>query len=103
VGKVLLHLLIAVGVWFGEIFAMVIALSASWRNIADLSHLQPGSYTANKVGATEFLMLVAALLGWLLFVYLRTSVRVRTAILVCLTGGAVILGVSRVSAVLPRT
>ena len=102
-GKVLLHLLIGAGIWFGEIFAMLIVLSASGRDVANLSHIQPGTYVANRVGAAEFLMLVAAVVGWLLFVYLRTSLWVRSTILIGLTGGAVILAISRLSPVLPRT
>jgi len=102
VGKVLLHIFLGVVIWIGEIFALVIALASSGRDITSLSHLQPGTSTANAVGSAELVMLAAGVAGWLLFVYLRTSTWVRALIFIGLTGAAVALAVSRVSLLLPR-
>jgi hypothetical protein len=101
VGRVLLHLAIGFALWFAEIFAMVIIL-ASTRNAAQLQHVQRGSRLQDVVGTASLMMLAAALVGWILFVYLRTSLAIRAAVLAVLSIGSVAVAVSRIAPLLPR-
>ena len=84
------------------VFALVIALSSSGRDIAGLTHIQPGTRVADTLASSELMMLFAGVGGWLLFVYLRTSAWVRAVLLIGLSAAAVILAVARVSPLIPR-
>jgi hypothetical protein len=89
VGWILLHLLIAAAIWFGQILVLAMILGATGR-ATNLDNLPQANQEA--IGVPVLLTMATTLLGWYLFVYLKTSVAARAAaLLIPLAGGFTVL------------
>jgi len=78
VGWVLLHIVIAFAIWFGQLLVMGVVLSATGRvTQADFDSLP--QETQDALGGVVVLSLATSLLGWMLFVYLRKGLGARLA------------------------
>jgi hypothetical protein len=84
-GWVLLHIVIGAAMWFGQIVLLGAVLAGAGR-ATELENLP--EETQRAIGGPVLLSLLTSLAGWLLFVYLRSSVRTRWLVLT----GALVLG-----------
>jgi hypothetical protein len=88
---ILLHIVIGLGIWFAQLFVLGAVLGPERaENLNNLTADEQGT-----IGAVSMLALLTSMLGWMLFVYLRSSAKVRGSILagVLAVGFAVLLGV----------
>jgi hypothetical protein len=75
-GWILLHVAIGGAIWFGLEFAMGFVIAIAGRTY------DRSIETDQALGLWTLLLLIASVAGWILFVYLRTSLSVRWAVLV---------------------
>ena len=83
------HIGIAILIWFVELFLVGIVLAAAGRETQDAQLI------ADAMGGSTALALLTALVGWMLFVYLRKSPGVRwiTLLVLLIVGFAVMTAV----------
>jgi hypothetical protein len=91
-GWVLLHIVIGAAMWFGQVVLLGAVLAGAGR-ATDLENLP--EETQRAIGGPVLLSLLTSLAGWLLFVYLRSSIRTRWLVLI----GSLVLGFSVLVAV----
>jgi hypothetical protein len=75
-GWIILNLAIGGAIWFGLEFALGFVIAIAGRTYDRSIEDDPA------LGVWTLLLLVASVIGWMLFVYLKTSVPVRWAVLV---------------------
>jgi hypothetical protein len=75
-GWILLHLVIGGAIWFGLEFAMGFVIAIAGRTY------DSSIETDQAIGLWTLLLLIASVVGWILFVYLKASLPVRWAVLV---------------------
>jgi hypothetical protein len=75
-----LHLAIGVAIWFGLLFvAMLVAILAGRTYSSTMD-------TDQTVGTWSLLVFLGGVVGWMLFVYLRTSAPVRWLVFAAVAG-----------------
>jgi len=97
---VVLHAVIGAAIAFGLLVAMLIVVFSAGRTPEQLDAVDQRAQA--MLGGAFWIILLGAEAGWLLFVYLRASTAMRTAVLIAVSGFAFAVSVSLGLSAIPR-